>query len=145
MDIPSGLRGAPDSSLLIEFQETQKKTALEPEQALMLAVLEDAIACYQKYMPADDQSGRALFREAEEWIFEKGDDWIFSFENICEVLGLDPHYVLKGVLDLRGRMLKHRPGGKVCRLIPRKRIKKPAGVLHTKLLTEPDLKNRHAA
>ena len=34
----------------------------------MLAILEDAIACFQKYVFAADAKGKALFQEAEDWI-----------------------------------------------------------------------------
>jgi hypothetical protein len=55
---------------------------LEPEKALMLAVLEDAITCIQK--------GKRWFRETVDWIVTDDDDWLFSFNNICETLCLDP-------------------------------------------------------
>ena len=75
-----------------------RKADLEAEQKLMLAVLEDAVTCFQKCFTARDRIGTSLFREAEEWILLQGkDDWLFSFDNICETLDLDPAYIRGGL------------------------------------------------
>ncbi len=75
-----------------------RKADLEAEQKLMLAVLDDAVSCFQKYFTARDRIGTSLFREAEEWILLQGkDDWFFSFDNICETLDLDPGYIRGGL------------------------------------------------
>ena len=61
-----------------------------PELALMLAVLEDAIACYRRTLKRPRQNPEILARQAEFWI--RLDDWEspFSFNNICDALGLEP-------------------------------------------------------
>ncbi len=48
-----------------------RKAHLEAEQELMLAVLEDAITCFQVHFAARDKIKTRLFRKAEEWIFNK--------------------------------------------------------------------------
>jgi hypothetical protein len=58
------------------------------ERRLMAAILADAFDCYQKYMFTNNVRQRKLFREAEIWL-QSDDYWVFSFRNICEVLGLD--------------------------------------------------------
>ena len=75
-----------------------KKEIREGEEALMLAVLENAIEYFQKYAVAQSQREKRLFKEAEEWILEKNSDWFFSFENICETLELYPDYIRKGLM-----------------------------------------------
>jgi len=81
----------PDTLLPEQYLETfRRRFYLEPEKKLMLAVLEDAIACFQKYIFARDGKGKMLFQEAEEWVQERGGDWLFSFANVCETLGFDP-------------------------------------------------------
>src|SRR5262245_40748578 len=80
------------------FGNQRSKTPSEPEKRLMLAILEDAIDCYQDNLLATRGSARRLFTEAEEWILEKGGDWIFSFKNICGTLGFNPEYVRQGLL-----------------------------------------------
>jgi len=80
------------------FGNLRRKTLLEPEKRLMLAILEDAINCYQDNLLSHHGRARRLFTEAEEWILEKSSDWIFSFRNICETLGFNPEYVRQGLL-----------------------------------------------
>ena len=82
------------------FATFRRAEHLEPEKALLMAILEDAIHCYRKYSAARDHAGRERFREAEQWIMEEGDDWLFSFENVCELLGLDPQFIRRGVREL---------------------------------------------
>jgi hypothetical protein len=68
------------------------------EHRLMLAVLEDAVECFQKYALAQYLWEKKLFQEAEDWIFEKNSGWPFSFENICANLELNPGYIRRGLL-----------------------------------------------
>jgi hypothetical protein len=68
------------------------------EERLMLAVLQDAVECFQDYVLAQYVWEKKLFREAEDWIWERGTDWPFSFENICETLQLNPDYIRRGLL-----------------------------------------------
>ncbi len=75
-----------------------KKTIREGEQKLMLAVLENAVEDFQKYVHANDKRGKELFQEAEEWILETNSPSFFSFENICAHLDLDPDYVRRGFI-----------------------------------------------
>jgi hypothetical protein len=58
-------------------------------RALLRAVLEDAIGCFQG-------SNAKLVEEAEEWI-DSDDEEVFSFNHICETLGLDPQAVRRGL------------------------------------------------
>jgi len=102
-----------DSGIL---ERLSKKDILEGEEKLMLAVLGKAVEYFQKYVLAKDERGKKLFQEAEEWILDKDSDWFFSFENICEVLGLHPDYMRQGLLcwketRLKGRSIKGHHGG----------------------------------
>lgn len=99
----------PDILLPAQYLETfSRKTHLEPEKRLMLAVLEDAIQCFQDNVSARNGRKKKLFDEAEEWILETNSDWIFSFESICEVLGFNPEYVRHGLLRWKeNKLLKH--------------------------------------
>lgn len=77
------------------------RDSLGPEKRLILAVLEEAIHCFQKYMSAAGRRRGTLYRDAEEWIMEQNNDWPFSFENSCLALGLNPGYVRRGLLHWR--------------------------------------------
>jgi hypothetical protein len=88
------LFGQPDVLLVSEYlQVYQSSAAHTPEIKLIAAVLEDAIDCYVKNLGAKTRRGKRICNEAEEWIFGQSDDWIFSFENICEMLKLEPNYI----------------------------------------------------
>lgn len=67
------------------------------EVALMRAVLEDALGCFQKQFVKNGRRALRLAREAEEWFFTDDPHWPFSFINICAVLNLDPGYLRMGI------------------------------------------------
>src|SRR5215813_7655838 len=99
MDVRIASLFEPDTLLPAQyFGNLRRKTLLEPEKRLMLAILEDAINCYQDNLLAKRGREGRLFTDAEEWILEKGSDWIFSFRNICETLGFNAEYVRQGLL-----------------------------------------------
>lgn len=78
---------------------TRSKTYREPEKKLMLAVLEDALFCFQNgLLPKDNKKKRGLSHDAEEWIIEDGDESLFSFNELCELLGFNPQYLRKRLL-----------------------------------------------
>jgi hypothetical protein len=89
----------PDALASEQFLNTlRRKTALEPEKRLMLAMLEDAISSLQRYYDARTARNARLFQEAKDWMVQENIDWVFSFENVCEHLGLNPAYVREGLL-----------------------------------------------
>jgi hypothetical protein len=80
------------------IERVYKKDIREGEEKLMLAVLQDAVECFQMYVLAETQREKRLFQEAEDWILETDSEWFFSFENICETLQLHPDYIRQGLL-----------------------------------------------
>jgi hypothetical protein len=94
-------------------QTCPRRISLEPEMALMLAVLEEAINCFQRYVLAQGGKGKRLFREAEQWIMEKDNEWLFSFENVCEALGLSPGFVRSGLLRWKEQQLAKNFGAQI--------------------------------
>jgi hypothetical protein len=89
----------PDILIQSQYLAThQRRFHQEPEKVLMLALLEDAIVCFQDNFGAGDRRKRALFEDAEQWILDRNSSYIFSFENICEVLGLDAGYLREGLM-----------------------------------------------
>ena len=84
--------------LLNGFHSRQAMSGRGPELRLQLAVLEDAIYCYQvgaRY--PENGKKRNLAKEAETWILAEDDGDVFSFNNICARLGFDKDYVRKGI------------------------------------------------
>lgn len=86
----------------------QRKTPLEPEKHLLLAILEDALACYRKNVFARTAKKQAVFRDAEEWIFAQDDERFLGFETVCSVLGIEPSYLRRGLREWKSRREKAR-------------------------------------
>ena len=79
---------------------------LEGEKRLMIAILKDAVECLEKYRGARSGTGRSQYENAIEWVEDTGTDWLFSFTNICDLLGFDPHYVREVLLKRENRYSK---------------------------------------
>lgn len=89
----------PDILISAQYLATyRRRFNLNPEQLLMLAVLEDAIICFQDHVAATCKRKRLLHLEAEQWILNEDQSYLFSFENICDSLGLEPAYLRQGLL-----------------------------------------------
>jgi len=88
------------------FAAFRRSGGLERERLLMLAVLEDAIDCYQKYAHARDPRSSQLFDESKEWVLSSDRSWLFSFENICDTLEINADYVRRGLREWRERGLR---------------------------------------
>jgi hypothetical protein len=81
------------------FDTFRRSEHLEPERALLLAILEDAIHCYRKFAGARSRAGQEQFREAEQWLMDGGNGWVFAFDHVCDFLGLDPEYIRRGLRE----------------------------------------------
>jgi hypothetical protein len=63
--------------------------AASPYHHLLLAILEDAIHCFQRNFAVKDGPRRALFRETEEWLFDSDGTAFLSCPMVCETLGIN--------------------------------------------------------
>jgi hypothetical protein len=92
----------PDILLPIQyFAALKRKQYSCGEHRLLIAILQDAIECFQKHIHARDSKRRQLYVDAEAWITDPEDEGPFSFTNICELLGMNPDYLRVGLLDWR--------------------------------------------
>jgi hypothetical protein len=97
----------PDTLLPIQyFEAMRRKHLLEGEKRLVLSVLEDAVECFMKCIDSSTSKGQRLFREAEEWITLEDKKWVFSFDNVCEMLDVNPEYLRRGLRDWKTRKLE---------------------------------------
>ena len=87
------------------FAALQRRGAHEPERRLAIAVLQDAVDCFQKHLSARDRKARQLFLDAEEWIVSDDRSWPFSFENICDLLQINPEYLRRGLAAWKSHRL----------------------------------------
>ena len=86
-------RGMVEEELILPGQiasGSRNDSLLSGEKALMLAILEDAIRCYQGHLKAPRIRPRLLEQRAADWIAAEDYEYIFSFASICEHLGFDP-------------------------------------------------------
>jgi len=98
----------PDTLLPAQYYgNLRRRNLLQPEMQLTLAILEDAIKCFQENLMAESGKGKKLFNEAEEWILDEDGDWIFSFRNVCELLGFNPAYMRQGLLRWKQERQRH--------------------------------------
>ncbi|WP_424672136.1 hypothetical protein [Candidatus Binatus sp.] len=96
----------PDTLLPIQyFEAMRKKHLLEGEKRLILSVLEDAIECFMKCIDASTSKGQRLFRDADEWIALEDKRWVFSFDNVCDMLDINPEYMRMGLRKWKEKRL----------------------------------------
>jgi hypothetical protein len=95
---------ATDRTTLQQYLDTYRRSEfLLPEKALLMAILQDAIDCYRKHIGAR-AGGKRMLDEAERWIMNDEDDWIFSFSSVCDLLDLDPRFIRRRLLNEKGHL-----------------------------------------
>jgi len=90
----------------------------EPLKRLMIALLADALTCYQFAETAEAEVRRQLSREAGWWLFDEKSQGPFSFESVCEVLAINPAQIRR---QLRRWRMRGRAGASP-RLIARRSL-----------------------
>lgn len=81
------------------FAAIQRKKFPSGEHRLLVALIQDAIECFQKHMHARDAKRRQLFLDAQGWIGSEDDRGVFSFNNVCMLLGMNPDYIRQGLAN----------------------------------------------
>jgi len=90
----------PDVVCVEEYMQVYRAKPPEtPERRLVAAILRDAIDCYLRDCCAENRHKKSSFRDAEEWFFSADDYDVFSLENICGVLNINPGYIRKSLLS----------------------------------------------
>jgi len=80
------------------FGSSSHNGPVSAERELMIAVLSDAIECFWKYRKSRAALSIRLYQESKTWLFADNDNQPFSFQNICQTLGLEPSYIRRGIL-----------------------------------------------
>lgn len=60
---------------------------------LLFVVLREAFHTFFYYRDSHSIRGKRLFREVQEWFASTDPEWLYSFENICAHLSLDPNAI----------------------------------------------------
>ena len=85
---------------VVRFEQAHKKNIREGEERLMIALLEEAVQCFQDHALSTRPREKRLFQQAEEWFLDEEADYI-SVEYICESLGLHPGQIRRGLMTWR--------------------------------------------
>jgi hypothetical protein len=93
-----------DIILPSQYFESVGSHQLSGEQRLMLAVLVDAVNVLHSWKGTGSALKRRNFAEAVQWINSQGNHYPFSFDNVCDALGIEA-----GLLRSRLRVLTARP------------------------------------
>ena len=130
----SPLSFEPDVLAPQQYLKNYRRTnPAEPEKALILAVLAEAVDTYQRFAFSESSRGQALFREVEAWFWGEEPDSLFSFLSICEVFGLDPGFLRRGLMQwTASRRRSTSPRKKFQLHLERGRARKPLNNIGTK-------------
>ena len=83
--------------LVDEILDGEAGYARGPERSLMSALLFDGVMGYMSYCVGSGAKGRYI--EAFTWVNTKDSEYVFSFENVCEGLGIDPSSLRLGLIN----------------------------------------------
>ena len=86
----------PETILPVQFF-LRRRATLRPEKRLMLAVLEHAVAEFQRYHHLRNGRARLLFEKVQAWFASDDTTWPFAFVNICDAVGLDAACIRSGL------------------------------------------------
>jgi hypothetical protein len=92
------------------------------EKRLMLAVLEEAVATFQRNVDAKTRHGQRVLSEAEDWIRSENTAWPFAFENICHALEIEPEFLRRGLEAWKTKQLKAASSGARVYRFPFRRV-----------------------
>ena len=95
---------ASDALLPAQYYDS-RSAELSPERRLMLALLIDAVRCYQTGVTSTRGLPTRVFADAKIWIFNGQRDAPFAFEDICDALEIDAGYLRRGLRSWRDRRL----------------------------------------
>jgi hypothetical protein len=88
----------PDVLLGSQYLDRVRRSAeFEPERRLMVAVLEQGVRDYLAPRAPRDAADVELYREVEAWVDDREATWFYSFQRICEMLGIDADYLRRGL------------------------------------------------
>ena len=89
----------------------------------MLAVLEEAIATFQRHVSSETRRSKRLVEDVEEWVNGTPEESPFSFDNICAALDLEPQYLRTGLARWKAvEQRKHQAGAPAVYRFPFRRV-----------------------
>jgi len=104
----------------VEALDSPPQRRSSPAQQLALAVLEQAVADLERRralprplaLPESLARSRSLIDGVEGWFASDDTGWLFSFENVCAMVGIDAEAVRQRLGVGRRRALRLRQSGR---------------------------------
>ena len=92
--------------LPVQYLDVAGRHLAEPERRLALAVLQTVVYdCRIVEGPAVDGVSRArdshAYGRAMAYVASRDRSWPYSFENLCDTLGVDPAHLRRGISSLQ--------------------------------------------
>lgn len=78
------------STLIIEEETRDVGFATGPERSLLSALLFDGVQSYLAFCLTESAATKVKYQEAYHWVHQKDPEYVFSFDNVCEALGVCP-------------------------------------------------------
>jgi hypothetical protein len=112
------------------YDSRRDDSALRPVKRLMMALLEDALRCFQNNADAKSGPRKRLFSEAEEWLCSEDGEGPFSFNTVCETLGIEPEFLRRGLVEWRKQQLAGAAPRRLARRSPVVRVGRISAPVH---------------
>ena len=84
-------------TLIVEDDGLDGGYATGPERHLMSAVLFDGVQAYLSFCLCGVDTSKTKYQEAYFWVHNKDPEYVFSFDNVCDALGVDPNGLRLGL------------------------------------------------
>ena len=101
----NGLGANLPTTLVDELLETAGGYARGPERSLLGALLFDGIQAYISYALAQKPGEKARYVEAFNWVMDCKAEEPFSFNGVCEALGVSAEYLRIGLANASTSLL----------------------------------------
>jgi len=89
LQLPTHSQSHQDSAIPpVVFARLRERARGKGERRLAVAILEDAVRCFERNRAEATFNRRQLYWETEQWFAGRDPFPIFSFESICLILGL---------------------------------------------------------
>ena len=100
-------------TLLVEdISDSEAGYAKGPERGLISALLFDGVMGCMCYALNEGMSSVQRYREAYTWVLRRDADYVFSFDNVCDALGISADGLRVGIINAinskRGRWKRSR-------------------------------------
>jgi hypothetical protein len=91
------------------YDSNRRDSSDIPLKRLMMAVLQDAIRCFQKGAHAKSGAKQRYLCEVQEWVFGESGEGPFAFQSVCEILEIAPQYLRRGLAEWLRRRAEGSP------------------------------------